>query len=504
MNRVFFSALRIAAIYMLAGGLWIFFSDALIEVLVDDVATMRWLQTWKGLAFILITGVLVFWMSWQALHRQQLLIRQLENYAFVHPLTGLPSRLAALQRIQRCLDRRGGVVVVSLDLDGFSAINDGFGHEVGDRVLQIVADRLQADRQPGEFVAHTNADEFVLVFDSPESPQALETRLDQVRAALARPLAVPGVRDLHVSASMGISLGPLDSRHAAELVRFAEAAVTTVKRRSPGSRLMFGPDIVSHASRQLAMEGDLRDALANQQLMLHYQPIYRGDDGQRIVAMEALLRWQSPDGQPISPAEFIPLAERTGLILEMGGWVIDQVCAQLAAWREAGLTPPPVALNLSPRQLEKPELLIEQLSEALQRHQVPPSLVTLEITESSLMQQGDAARELLQSLQASGLRIALDDFGTGYSSLSYLRDLPLNVLKIDRSFIAKLDASQSDHDLVKGIISLAEIFGLTVVAEGVETEAQQLLLDQMGCHCFQGFWFSKPLPPDEVPRLLAG
>lgn len=199
--------------------------------------------------------------------------------------------------------------------------------------------------------------------------------------------------------------------------------------------------------------------------LFSYRPIFRTDGGKRVVAVEALLRWQVPDGQSISPEEFIPLAERTGLIFEIGGWVIDQVCAQLALWREAGMTALPVALNLSPRQFENPELLITQLNNAMQRHQVPSSQLTLEITESSLMQQGDSARDLLQSLRATGLHIALDDFGTDYSSLSYLRDLRLDVLKIDRSFIAKLDATQSDRDLVKAIISLAEIFDLTVVAE---------------------------------------
>lgn len=505
MDRVVLSALKIAAIYLLIGGLWIYFSDAALEFMVDDVNAMRWLQTWKGLGFILVTGLLVFWMSWRALHRQQALIRQLEEFAYHHPLTGLPTRAAALQRIDRAVRRARAeacsVGVISMDINGFSAINDGFGHEVGDLLLRAVADRISTSLNPKEFLAHPGGDKFIFVCEAVESDQDLDACVERLRSLLKASFDLPGISDLHVSFSAGVSTAPRDSQSGDTLLRYSEAALAKVKRSAPGSLQMFGPEIVRQASRRLALDCKLRQALAKGELVVHYQPIYQTRDRCEMVGLEALLRWPCKDGQWVPPAEFIPIAERTGLITEIGRWVINEVCGQIERWRENALEPVPVSVNISCRQLDSFDL-VEAVTSAMERHRVEPRHLVLEITESSLMQKGDQALGFLQSLRSQGLRIALDDFGTGYSSLSYLRDLPFDILKIDRSFTANLERGQSDRDLAQAIITIADIFGLDVVAEGVETKAQQKVLEDLGCRWFQGLLFSKALPVDEVGDIL--
>ncbi len=506
MKRIFLAALTIAVSYLLIGGLWIYFSDAAVKAMTDDVVTMRWLQTWKGWGFVLVTGLLVFWMSGWALYRQRVLINRLERHAYASPLTGLPSRLAALQQIEGAIEHAAEgnrrFAVVSCDLDGFGTINEGFGHEMGDHLLRAVAQRLDGARGDKGFVAHPGADKFIFVFEGIEDQGDLDRRIELPRQMLSEPFVLPGLSDLHVSTSMGVSRYPQDSRCAEELLRYSEAALSMAKRQAPGTTVIFSPDMVLKASRRIALDSALRLALAQNQLALHFQPIYQFSDHRTLVGLEALLRWNPPDGQPISPAEFIPVAERTGLILEIGPWVIDKACDQIARWRAAGLNPVPVSVNLSTRQLESAGVS-GQVMAAVQRYQLSHSQLILEVTESVLMERRHIARQLLQELREQGLRIALDDFGTGYCSLSYLRELPVDSIKIDRSFIVNLERGRSDRDLVKAMISLAEIFGLTVVAEGVETQTQQTILQKLGCNHFQGYLFGKPLPESEIRPLLA-
>jgi diguanylate cyclase (GGDEF)-like protein len=507
MDRVFRTALTIAVVYMLIGGVWIYYSDAMLKVIVDDVATMRVLQTWKGWAYVFVTGVLVFGMSSRALSRQRGLIDRLESLAYLHPLTGLPSRSATQMLIETALERasRGerGVAVVVFDLDNFGAINDSFGHEVGDKLLCALAGRLRECLGEEVSLAHLGADEFVIVFEGIGNEDRLQPCLDKLRQQLARPFALDDVSHVYVSASLGMSFFPHDAESAVQLLRYSDAALARAKRKGPGTVEKFNDGILERARRRLQLDSRLRSALEHDEFSLHYQPIQHSGESLTVVGLEALLRWQPPGEDPVSPGEFIPVAEQSGLILDIGRWVIERACAQIAAWNAMGLAPVTVSINLSIRQVMSPGL-VEEITDALDRHRIPRHQLTLEITESLFMEQEAAGREVLAALREEGLRIALDDFGTGYSSLSYLRDLPIDVLKIDRSFVSKLERAKSDRDLVAAVISLAEIFGLRVVAEGVENKVQQEILEGLDCRYFQGFLFSKPVPSDEVPGLLEG
>jgi len=499
------TALAIAAIYVVIGGLWIYYSDTALKAMVDDLATMRLLQTWKGWGYIAVTGLLLFWMSWWALSRQNDLIARLERLAYFHPLTGLPSRSATQSLIDQVIeqaDRAGsGVAVVQLDLDRFGTINDSFGHDAGDQLLRTVAGQLQTGLGESARIGHLGADEFIIVFERAETEEMLHERIESITRALARSFSLGGVSEVHISASMGVSLYPEDATTSSQLLRFSDAALTRAKLRGPGSVEMFDADMLERARRHLQVDAMLRAALEKNELALYFQPVHRTGDEPKIAGLEALLRWQQPGKDAMSPAEFIPIAEQSGLILELGAWVIDHACARIAEWRQAGLSLPPVSINLSIRQFMAAGL-VEQITAALDRHRLPRSSLVLEMTESLLMEQGKTGRRILGSLHEEGLCIALDDFGTGYSSLSYLRELPIDVLKIDRSFVANLENGQSDRDLVAAMISMADIFGLKVIAEGVETKAQLEILEKLGCHCFQGFLFSKPMPADDVRVLL--
>lgn len=505
MDRVLRTALTIAIIYMVIGGLWIYISDTALKGMVEDLASMRLLQTWKGWGYVFVTSLLIFWMSWTALSRQRSLIDQLERLAYLNPLTGLPSRSATNSMVDKAIQRaarnKTGVAVVQFDLDNFSTINDSFGHEVGDELLCTLAERLVECLGRDSSLAHLGADDFIMVFEGVRTQVDLEQWVDQVREELARPFPVEGVSEVFVSASMGVSFYPADADSATQLLRFADAALARAKRYAPGTIETFSQELVESARRRLQIDARLRGALENEELCLHFQPVFHSGKELSITGLEALLRWQPPGEEPVSPSEFIPIAEQSGLILEIGAWVIDQACAQISMWEKSGMAYVPLSVNLSVRQFMAPGL-VEQITGAMDRHQIPRSSLTLEITESLLMEQEDIGREVLNALRAEGLNIALDDFGTGYSSLSYLRELPIDTLKIDRSFVGNLERGKSDHDLVAAMISLADIFGLHIVAEGVETKAQQEILEGLGCHDFQGFLFSKPLPAEEVSLLL--
>ena len=499
------TAIVIAAVYMLLGGLWIYFSDAALKTMVDDLATMRMLQTWKGWGYVFVTGLLVFATSWWVVSRRNDLIARLESLAFCHPLTGLPSRSATQSLVADAVeraDREGaGVAVVQIDLDRFGTINESFGHEVGDELLLSVSRQLNEILGDEVGIGHLRADEFIIIFGDVMDRALVGEGIERVRQALAHPFSVGSFSEVYVSASMGVTLYPDDAASASQLLRYSDAALARAKGKGPGTIERFNTRMLEQARRRLQIDASLRSALERDELELHFQPIYVAGEELQVAGLEALLRWQPPGELAMSPSEFIPVAEQSGLILDLGVWVIDRACASIAEWKAAGLSPPPVSINLSIRQFMAPGLLA-QISAALDRHHLPRSCLVLELTESLLMEQGEAGRNVLEALRADGLRIALDDFGTGYSSLSYLRDLPIDILKIDRSFVGNLERGQSDRNLVAAIVSLARLFGLKVIAEGVETSTQRDLLGELDCRRYQGFLFSKPMPADEIHSLL--
>jgi diguanylate cyclase (GGDEF)-like protein len=431
---------------------------------------------------------------------------ELAEQAFRDPLTGLANRPLLDDRISHALarSRRDGadVALLMLNLDGFKPINDSFGHAAGDAVLREVATRLQAQARNHDTLARLGADEFVLLLEGETSEAVLAQAAQRLLDMLAGPMSIgEGSPPLRLSASVGIALHGGNREPDLTLIAQAESAAQAVKRGGGNGFAFFEAHMQDGVREQLELARDLRavlDQAGAGQLSLHYQPKVAGDTEQ-VHGVEALLRWQHPQRGPVGPGTFIPVAERFGLIIPLGDWVIDEACRQLADWREQGLTLR-VAINLSLQQLRQPEALLQRLQQALARHGLDASLLSCEITESAAMEDAAATERTLQRLGDLGVSLSIDDFGTGYSSLAYLRRLPVSQLKIDRSFIQDLETSADARAIVKAVIELAHALGLEVVAEGVETAGQAAELRARRCDKLQGFLFARPMPADDLTR----
>ena len=417
-------------------------------------------------------------------------------------LTGLPNRVLLRDRLERALAGAAGtgreVAVLVIDLDRFKEINDTLGHSYGDLLLRQVGPRLQSTLRDGDTLARLGGDEFAVLLPVVDGPQEAEAVAERLREALHRRFEVDGVA-LDVEASIGIAMSPRHGTRTEELLRNADIAMYAAKERKVGA-VLFRPDEHVTAPARLTVLGDLRQALDNDdELFLHYQPKFTLDD-ERIEGLEALLRWRHPVHGLVPPAEFIPVAEGTGIILRLTERVLGLALGQIRRWLDDGAAVP-VAVNLSTRCLQDASLP-DMVARLLAVHGVPPRLLRLEVTESAVM--GDAARCLgvLQRLHALGVRLSIDDFGTGYSSMAYLRRLPVDELKIDRSFVMGMTATQQDAVLVRTAIDLGHNLGLTVVAEGVEDAEHVSALRRLGCDVAQGYHFARPLPADEVTALL--
>lgn len=418
------------------------------------------------------------------------------------PLTGLPDRKAFERKLTDATTRARGtpasVAVVLLDLDRFKAVNSSMGHPVGDLVLAEVARRLQRVA-PGQFFARFGGDEFLVLFES-GTGRAHDEALAFAHGAdeaLADPFDVSGF-EVFLSASVGVALNTFGVDEAASLLSNAESAMYRAKRRG-GSRVeTFGESMRIEMLDRMGTEHALHRALERGELTVHYQPVVE-IDGVTTVSVEALLRWRHPKGGLVPPTRFIPVAEESGLIVPIGAWVIAEACNQLRSWNHRQTTGPrgSVEVNLSARQIDDPRILptVEQI---LSTTGLPPELLTLEITESALMEDAASALHVLRALKDIGVLLAVDDFGTGYSALSYLQRFPLDLLKVDRSFVVGLGSETGGSEIVSAIVDLGHALGLKVVAEGVETTAQLEVLRSLGCDLAQGFLFSRPLPASEI------
>jgi diguanylate cyclase (GGDEF)-like protein len=387
-----------------------------------------------------------------------------------------------------------------LDLDRFKVINESVGHAVGDRILIAVGQRLAASLRPGDTVARFGGDEFGIILD-PVSDEGEARRIaEAIASELRAPFSLSG-REWFISASIGIALGEPGRVTPDELLREAEVAMVRAKGDPAGRFALFDPSMSAQTLERLDLESDLRRALERDELRAHYQPIMdlRTD---RIVGFEALVRWQHPERGLVPPLSFIGLAEETGLIAPLGRWVLKTACRQAASWRALAPAGDPLVMsvNLSARQFTQPDL-VDQIVEILAETGLEPSSLELEITESVVMDQSETGVRALRRLRELGVRLVLDDFGTGYSSLSYLKHLPLDTIKIDRSFVAGLEAT-ADRSIVEAVIALAHGLGIGVVAEGIETDAQRLRLIELGCDLGQGYLFSRPVPAKDAGRLL--
>jgi diguanylate cyclase (GGDEF)-like protein/PAS domain S-box-containing protein len=428
--------------------------------------------------------------------------RRIEYLALHDALTGLPNRTALEAHLLSSIaaTRRDGTVaaVLLIELDRFKSINDTLGHRAGDALIRAVAERLSHIRHSADFLARIGGDEFVLLRHEASSADVVLPYAESIRAALEKPFVI-GSRELFITASIGISCYPNDGLDYDSLLRAADTAVYQAKQSGRNTVALYSDIEDAAASERFALQNSLPLALSRQQFVLEYQPVVDLNTGQ-MTSVEALLRWQHPQLGLISPARFIGIAEETGLILAISDWVLNTACAQLRHWQLSGWPQPKVAVNLCSREFTRHDLP-KRIAAALDKYQLEPGQLRLELTESMVMSDPASAAELISKLADMGVEIALDDFGTGYSSLSYLRRFQLGCLKVDRSFVAGTASGSGDQSIVRAIVALGKALNMQVVAEGVETLEQANFLRQAGCDDAQGYFFARPVKPERIPGL---
>jgi len=430
---------------------------------------------------------------------------QLEHQANYDALTGLPNRNLLLDRLKQAVFAQRSVrsiAVVFIDLDHFKFVNDSLGHSAGDKLLQLMADRLRAAVRDGDTVARLGGDEFVLILNDQPNDEVIFRAMQRITGEVSEPVSIDG-KELYVTCSAGISLHPQDGTDIETLLKNADAAMYRAKEHGRNNFQFYTSEMNRLVNERLALESSLWRALERDEFLLHYQPKLDLRTG-AIVGAEALVRWQHPESGLVLPARFIPLAEETGLIVRLGEWVLRAACTQNRAWQDAGLKPITVSVNLSARQFRH-EGLFKSVAGILSETGLKPEHLEMELTESMVMHNAEAAIAVLNGLREIGVHLSVDDFGTGHSSLSYLKSLPIGILKIDGSFVWDIrDRPGKDTGiLAQAIISLGHSLKLKVVAEGVETAAQLKFLKAHRCDEAQGFYLSKPVPPEKFGRLLA-
>lgn len=430
--------------------------------------------------------------------------QQLFQLAYHDPLTGLPNRRFFLEQLEQIAEqslRSGQVVgVVFVDIDRFKGINDTLGHAAGDQLLVTVARRIKESLRSDDFVARMSGDEFAVILPNLHGEETAERVVQKLVKVLDAPIQMDS-RSAYVTASIGLSLYPWNGMDASTLLRHADVAMYAAKQAGRNTYKLYRPEMTSRGLERFELEADLWQAIQNQEFELYYQP-QLDLRSRQIVGVEALIRWRHPTKGLIPPAKFIPIAEETGMIIALGNWVLREACRQNMAWQRAGLKPVKVAVNVSSLQFGHADL-VETVSEALTESGLGVRWLELELTESLVMKDVETSARMMGLLREIGVSIAVDDFGTGYSSLAYLQRLPIDALKIDRSFVSQMDTGSGGLSLVRAIIALSHGLGIGVVAEGVETLQQSNLLQELGCDSAQGYLFARPVPAGEVEQYLA-
>ncbi len=432
--------------------------------------------------------------------------QQLEHQAFHDALTQLPNRALFTDRLQHALVREGrhprSLAVLFLDLDRFKLINDSLGHEAGDHLIRAVAQRLTGCLRREDTVARFGGDEFAILLEDVHSVAEATATAERILGALQAPLAL-GPQEVFISASIGIVFGGHTYRCAADVLRDADSALYRAKSTGKGRCAIFDVSMNAHALARLELESQMRHGLERGEFEVYYQPLVTLATG-AVISMEALVRWRHPQRGLIAPAEFIPLAEETGLICPLGQWVLAEACRQARYWQEQAPAAPRLGMsvNLSAREFQQPEL-VAGVARILDATGVDAGCVQLEITESVIMDDAESSSTTLRRLKALGVQLAIDDFGTGYSSLSYLKRFPVDTLKIDRTFVRGLESDVENQAIVQAVISLAQALHMAVVAEGVETAGEVRHLCALGCPVGQGYFYAPPLEREAANRVVA-
>ncbi len=435
-----------------------------------------------------------------ALHQSEHRIRELAYYDSV---SGLPNRNLMMDQIDSRLARRSDnqpLGLLFIDLDGFKPVNDVYGHEIGDKVLAKIGQRLNALVTAPNLASRIGGDEFMVLCQDDATEANCQALAERIVNSISKPIDIDGVR-VSVGASVGVSLTSNDLDSTKALISAADMAMYEAKNCGKGQTRCFSQiDPTAQRKAKESLETELVRALKEEQFTLHYQPQINTQTGD-VVSLEALIRWNHPVRGLVPPNAFIPVAEESGLICSIGNWVLNTAIAQLAAWQDGPLDGVRVSVNVAVSQFNQ-DTLCGTILALLQRHGVPPHLLEIEVTESTFMVDMDSSAAQLRALQAAGVRIAIDDFGTGYSCLSYLQDLPLDALKIDRSFVSRLSKDNPEHSLVHMITQLATGLGIETVAEGVETSDQSNQVADLGCDLIQGFYYAKPHSADEIGAVI--
>jgi diguanylate cyclase (GGDEF)-like protein len=429
---------------------------------------------------------------------------ELQFLALHDRLTRLPNRALLADRleqeIQKAQREQSRFTVLCMDVDGFRQINDGYGISAGDKLLVELAARMRDSLRASDTIARPGGDEFVVLADAKEASEAVQLA-EKLLEVVRKPLIIDG-HEIRVSMSIGIAVYDGREPLPGDVLRNANAAMHHAMALGHDGYVFFESSMSDDAQQQLQLVQDLRRAEERGELVLHYQPKYSTEDG-RMIGAEALLRWQHPARGLVPPGDFIPLAEKTGIIFQIGRWVLDEACRQMRMWQDAGHRNWTISVNLSAMQFNHPDL-IDLVRRSLERYRLQARYLTLEITETTAMHDANTSLAILQQLHHMGVRISIDDFGTGYSSLLYLKRLPASELKIDRGFVRDLTHDTEDAAIIAAIVALGHALDLKIVAEGVETREQQEFLTKLGCSCLQGYLLGRPMPAEQFERAMAG
>ncbi|MCG6938658.1 MAG: EAL domain-containing protein [Gammaproteobacteria bacterium] len=428
--------------------------------------------------------------------------RKVKLLAYRDSLTSLPNRLLFADRLEqaiiRCERSRASMALMLIDIDDFKLVNDSFGHEAGDKLIKAVGQLISRSLRRADTIARLGGDEFAVIIEGIESPEDTISIADNLTTILEHNVRLDD-QETYTSASIGIAVYPDDGKDARTLLKNADTAMFRAKENGRHCFQFYKPEMSVTAMERLDLENSLKAAFENDEFMILYQPVIDIQKSE-IVSVEALLRWRHPDKGMIHPTDFISIVEDSGLIVALGEWLIVSACKQLQQWQEAGLKDQRISINIAPRQFREQDLVVV-FKQALAEHNIPASSLCIEVTESTLIENNGKVEATLKNLRDMGMQVSLDDFGTGYASLAFLKDSPVDMVKIDRAFIAGIPENREDSAIVDAICGLAKGLGLAVMAEGVENIRQLNVLQNNGCQYAQGFYWSKPMPGDEYEQF---